>query len=71
MNPPRVYEVTIPSSQRISKMTKMVQSIEVSFSPRGGIFPDPGTPSRVCKSGAESRSLPARTYNPLHPCASR
>lgn len=31
MNPPMVYDVTSPSSQRTRRMTKMVQSIEAPF----------------------------------------
>src|SRR5579859_1114448 len=32
MNPPRVYELTIPSSQRTSRITAMVQSMSDSSS---------------------------------------
>jgi hypothetical protein len=31
MNPPSVYELTIPNNQRIKSNTAMVQSIVVSF----------------------------------------
>jgi len=33
MKPPIVYELTIPSSQRTSSMTKMVQSMAFPFPP--------------------------------------
>jgi hypothetical protein len=34
MNPPKVYDVTTPSSHRTSNITKMVQSICLSPLPR-------------------------------------
>jgi hypothetical protein len=36
MNPPSVYELTIPNNQRIKSNTAMVQSIVVSF-PGSGV----------------------------------
>jgi hypothetical protein len=35
MNPPSVYELTIPKAHRINSKTAIVQSIEISFSNHG------------------------------------
>lgn len=48
MNPPKVYELTIPSNQRTRSITAMVQSIVNPFR-ACAIFDQPFSFHRLCK----------------------